>query len=309
MMHRPLRREFYTVALSALLLLPIAAATAASAAGKATVDLTDPVTQLEAYVRVVGDTSGKPYTAYAEGTVYAVVPGAKARPVFGVRVLGRGRFEKIDGGYQRLSREIGFYTDLKTGEILATWYNPYMEREVEVVPIQNDPVNRKFIAGQGTPIRQMIAGDNVIFYREIPLRYPNPLDRENYPLYSSGDFYEAVELFNDYANMRDLANPKLSSVPSTGSWSRIGPWLPWMEMGQHEGHLLYHARAVKPINGLNGVPAKLREHIAKTAPKFLEAPSGIEGPDETSWTVFKQRLEERGRAPRKTIPKEPARPE
>ncbi|MEZ5475259.1 MAG: DUF1838 family protein [Steroidobacteraceae bacterium] len=273
------------------------------------IDLTDPVAQLDAYVRVVGDTSGKPYSGYAEGTVYAVVPGAKARPLFGVRVLGRGRFEKIDGGYQRLSREIGFYTDLKTGAILDSWYNPYLEREVEVVPIQNDPVNRKFIAGQGTPIRQMVSGDNVIFYREIPLRYPNPLDREHYPLYSSGDFYSAVELFNDYAHLSDLSKPDLTSVPSTGSWSRIRPWLPWMEMGQHEGYLLYHARAVKPINGLDGIPKNLRDHIAQTAPKYLEAPTSLGGPDETSWTVFKQRLEARGRAPRKDAPKQAVTPE
>ncbi len=288
---------------SLVLLLAGTGATWVGSAATPRVDLSDPATQLESYVRVVGDTSGKPYVAYAEGTVYAVIPGAKARPVFGVRVVGVGRYERIAGGYQRLSREIGFYTDLETGEILERWQNPFMERTVAVVPIQNDPVNRKFVVGQGTPIRQLVQGDIVIFYREIPLRYPNPLDRATYPLYSSGDFYEAVELFNDYANMSDLANPKLTSVPSTGSWSRIGPWLPWMEMGQHQGHLLYHARAIKLINGLDDIPPKLREHIASVAPKFLSAPTSIEGPDETSWTVFKKSLAERRQsAPQQAAP-------
>ncbi len=281
-------------------LVLLCAGTAASLAANAetpSLDLSDPKTQLESYVRVVGDTSGKPYVAYAEGTVFAVIPGAKARPVFGVRVVGVGRYERIEGGYQRLSREIGFYTDLNTGEILDHWQNPFIERLVKVVPIQNDPVNRKFIAGQGTPIRQLVQGDNVIFFREIPLRYPNPLDRATYPLYSSGDYYEAVELFNDYAKMSDLANRKLTSVPSTGSWSRVGPWLPWMEMGQHQGYLLYHARGIKLINGLEDVPAKLHDHIRRVAPKFLSAPRSIEGPDETSWTVFKKSLAERRQSP------------
>jgi hypothetical protein len=38
-------------------------------------------------------------------------------------------------------REIVFYRDIKTGEILKTWHNPYTDRTVDVVPIANDPFN------------------------------------------------------------------------------------------------------------------------------------------------------------------------
>jgi hypothetical protein len=269
------------------------AAVAAGAAGR--VDLTDPAQRLETYIRAVGDTSGKPVAEYATATIFAYVPGEKPRPLFRFEVLGVGRYEKIDGGYLRLSREMGFYLDLKSGEPLRRWFNPWLQREVEVVPVQNDPVNRRFTL-QGSTFNYTEAGDDVIFHREVPLRYPNPLDRAGYPLYSSGAAYEAMEMFQNFISRRDIDNRKLTSLPARGSWTRFGPWLPWMEMGLHPGVLVYHSRSIKPANGLDGVPQDLRERIARADPKFLQAPERFVEPDQTSWTVFKEIIDARRRA-------------
>lgn len=275
------------IALLAALVLPQAEA----AAG---VDRDDPAQRLEDYVRVNGDTSGKPVAQWASGVVYAYVPGEKPRALFGLEVLGMARYERIEGGFLRLSREIGYYTDLQTGAVLERWTNPWLQREVEVVPIQNDPVNRRFLAANPS-FKVMRSGDDVMFYREVPLRYPNPLDPQNYPQYSSGEFYEAIEMFNSFARRADLDNPRLTSVPSTGSWTRVGPWLPWMEMGGRPGYLLYHSRSLKPVEGLAGIPAALRERVARDAPLYLEAPAAFSAPDETSWTFFKKRVDARRR--------------
>jgi hypothetical protein len=253
-------------------------------------DLSDPAQQLEAYVRANGDTSGRASATWATGTVYGYVPGEKPRPLFGLEVFGMGRYQRIDGGYLRLSREVGYYTDLKTGAVLTRWFNPWLQRDVEVVPIQNDPVNRRFTL-QNISFRINAFGDEVAMYREVPLRYPNPLDRANYPLYSSGDFYEAMEMFNTFVRRSDLANSELTSVPSTGSWTRLGPWLPWMEMGAHQGYLVYHSRSFKPAEGLAGIPAWLIEHVRNNHPKYLEAPTEFTSPDETSWTFFKKKVD------------------
>jgi hypothetical protein len=220
------------------------------------------------------------------------VPGEKPRAVFGLEVVGMSRFEKIDGGYLRLHREIGYYTDLKTGEVIRRWFNPWLQREVEVLPIQNDPVNRRYTA-QNSNYSFDVSGDDIVFYREVPLRYPNPLDRATYPLNSSGEYYEAMEMFTTFIRRTQLENPKLTSVPSTGTWTRFGPWLPWMEMGAHQGYLIYHSRSFKPANGLDGIPQKLRDYIAKDNPKFLSAPEKFTEPDETSWTFFKKAFDER----------------
>lgn len=276
------------VAAVALCLAPLASAATPP-------DLSDPVQQLEVYVRANGDTSGRASATWATGTVYAYVPGEKPRTLFGLEVLGMARYQRIEGGFLRLSREVGYYTDLGTGAVLDRWTNPWLQRDVDVVPIQNDPVNRRFTVAN-ISFRINESGDDVAMYREVPLRYPNPLDPANYPLYSSGEFYEAMEMFNTFARRRDLANPRLSSVASTGSWTRIGPWLPWMEMGARPGYLVYHSRAFKPAQGLDGIPDSLLAEVRARHPRFLDAPATFSAPDETSWTFFKKRVDAQRKA-------------
>ena len=88
-------------------------------------DLSDPEELLDAYVRTVGDTSGKPVLLYASVVVIGMYPGEKGQKLFGLEVLGASRFLPTDEGYQRLHREVGLYTDLQTGEVMGTWDNPW----------------------------------------------------------------------------------------------------------------------------------------------------------------------------------------
>lgn len=265
------------------------------------VNLDDPAQLIEAYVRANGDTAGGERVTYATSVVYAFVPGEKARPLFSLEIVGVSRFERIDGGYARLHREVAYYTDLKTGAVLERWRNPYVARDVQVMPIRNDPVNRRFVVDPKTGasgIRYMADRDWVILYRDVPLRYPNVLTRAEYPLYSHGDFYEAMELFNTMVKRSDLENTRLTSVPSAGSWTRIGPWLPWMEMGNSQGWLVYHGRSVK-LDSVDALPARLRAYVAEHDPTYLHAPEKYEENSETSWTMFKREIDARRDGPAK----------
>jgi hypothetical protein len=272
-------------------LFGLVAATHAGQPAGGTLDLADPRERLEAYIRAHGDTAGGETFWYAQGTVFGHVPGERPRPLFGLEVVGVSRFEPIEGGWLRLHREVGYYTDLATGQILERWHNPFTDRTVDVLHIQNDPVNRRFTV-ENTNIGVMEAGDEVIFYREVPLRYPNPLPRAEFPRYSSGDFYEALEMFNTFARRSDLEDRSRTAVPSVGSWARQGPWLPWMEMGRYDGHLIYHSRSVSRGGDPEVIPARLREHMKQHHPKYLSAPEQFTSPDETSWTFFRKHIEE-----------------
>jgi len=259
-------------------------------------DLEDPRQRLEGYVKAVGDTSGDEVVTYGKSTVYAFMPGEKARALFAIEIVGVSRYEKIEGGYHRLHREVGYYTDLESGQVIERWYNPYTEREVDVIHIQNDPVNRRFTLdadGALPGIRYTQNGDEIVFYREIPLRYPNALPRAEYPRHSHGDWYEAMELFNTFVRYSELADPATTSTHAPGSWSRVGPWLPWMEMGNAAGWLVYHGRSFKPENGLAGVPAPVRAYLEQHHPRYAHAPERWQDESETSWTYFKKVLDGR----------------
>lgn len=267
-----------------------------AAAEDTSLDLGDPAKLLDAYIRTVGDTSGKASFTYASVVVMGMVPGEQGRKLFGLEVLGASRFLAVEGGYQRLHREVGLYTDLETGEVLGQWQNPWTEQSVDVIHIQNDPVNFPFTVAQQSGPRKIIyddLGDMIAFHREILLRYPSPLPASQYPRHSADDWYEAAELFNSFVSKSDLADLDRTSLPEFGTWSRSGPWLPWMEMGNRPGNLLYHGRSTKLMGGIADLRPALRAYIEKHMPKYLSAPDAFEEPNETSWTYFKKVIDAR----------------
>ena len=262
-------------------------------------DLNDPEQLLDAYIRTVGDTSGKEVLLYASVVVIGMHPGEKGQKLFGLEVLGASRFLPIEDGYQRLHREVGLYTDLQTGEVLASWDNPWSDESVEVIHIQNDPVNSPFtVETQRGPYRVKFddLGHTIGFHRQIPLRYPNPLPMSQYPKHTANDWYEAAELFNSFVTKADLADRSMTSLPEVGTWSRTRPWLPWMEMADRPGYLLYHGRSVKLMNGLDDLRPELRAHIETHYPTYTGAPDTFESPNDTSWTYFKKVLDARAEA-------------
>ena len=101
------------------------------------------------------------------------------------------------------------------------------------------------------------------FTGDFWLDYPNPLPPDDYPEFSSGTQYQGGELFLTFARTDNLLDPTLTEVKSkerlllkicfpqvgyVGSWARIGPYLPWMEMASSEGGLVYSAPFLKLSN-------------------------------------------------------------
>ena len=103
----------------------------------------DPVWNREMFARLEGDTApGKFIFGQASGIVHGVRDGEAVKPLFGFEVFSTHRvLRQPDDSYQRLCRELVFYRDLKTGQLLDQWDNPYSGERVRVVDIANDPFN------------------------------------------------------------------------------------------------------------------------------------------------------------------------
>jgi hypothetical protein len=86
---------------------------------------------------------------------------------------------------------------------------------------------------------------------------------------------------------RAALDPAVTNVPSTGSWTRLGPYLPWMMMGEAPGHLFYRSTTRK-ISGPSSLPKSLVAYTEKTYPQFLEFPNDFSVPIESSWEVYKR---------------------
>lgn len=253
-------------------------------------DLNDPKQNMRAMLKARASIDGEDSVTWFIGTVHAWQPGGKHTPLFEFEGYNVARAVEVDGGYDLLTREAVFYQDLRTHQILDRWTNPLNDREVEVMHIWNDPVNQPLrLDGPRGPWHVPVTGigDDLYFNMDIFLAYPSPLPRATYPLNSQDDLYQAVELFQFFCKRSDIDEDAVS-VPTQTSWTRIAPWLPFMEMGDAAGQLVYHGRGSKLAGGFAELPEHIRSAVEAHDPTYATAPREFTQPNATSWTVFKK---------------------
>lgn len=273
----------------------------------------DPFWNRDAMARIQGDLDfGKQKFGWYRGKVIGVRAGEKNRDLCGFEGFSFARLKDAGNGiYEKLLCEVGFYTDLKTGEVLEEWHNPYLDELVKVVHIANDPFNYRISAYYPKPpsygglnqadmpdIPMILpwteVGDNkVLLQNNIHLYYKNALQPDKWPRESSGEMNRVSELFTYVIDRDDLANPAVTGLQFSGSWTRITPWLPWMLMGQAEGHVHYDC-IMGCYDNMDMLSPKIRAYAEKHYPTFFEAPTEWEEP---SWSSLEHYAHEQTPAP------------
>ncbi|NND37855.1 MAG: DUF1838 family protein [Gammaproteobacteria bacterium] len=263
-------------------------------------DLDDPETNFNAMLKLRADTSGKDCLFAFPGETWAMVPQEKNYRCFKTFGIGATRIEEVDEGWRIYSREVLYYLDPDSGEILETWKNPFLGgREVEVMHIANDPVNGVFKRQGGHPVLTppfpyVSYGDDVVFQWNFYIFKPAELKRAEYPLYSSGDIDQHAELWGIKGRKSEILDPSITSASCVMSWSRVAAWLPFMEMGSRPGTITFHSHSMKLMNGADDLPRYIRDYTEKHYPKYLEAPKEWQGPVMTSAAgEFKKKLDAR----------------
>lgn len=265
-------------------------ATSSAAPARVPIAFDDNVWCRELLARIEGDTApGKFVNGHVTGVVHGVRDGEAVRPLFGFEVFSALRvLKQPDGSYQRLCRELVFYSDPATGDLLDEWDNPYTGERVRVVDVANDPFNYVIseyfpqppsyggLNAAKRPPRPLslkwglMNGNTVAVDRDIHLFYKNALEPAKWPRESAGPMNRVSELFRIFMRLEDVENPALTHLPHTGVWSRITPWLPWMLMGPAPGHIYYMGRysSIKPEEA----PPKVLARVKERYPSYLVAP-------------------------------------
>ncbi|MFL2769482.1 MAG: DUF1838 family protein [Rhodospirillaceae bacterium] len=268
-----------------------------------TYDLTTAYGNVEAYAKVSSNLDMKStHYGWLDGYVMGVAPGGPIKTFCGFRGLGTTRLLPLEGehGYRRVLREVVFYTDLETGEVLEEMENPFTGEKVRVVPVANDPFNRIIRESElsrpsfgGLNTNEKIEpkpfilnwqayGDRLMMERHINLYYPNALDPKKWIRESAGPMNQVTETYVYNMSLADLQDPSLTTVDTTTVWGRHTPWLPWMLMGQAPGHCLYSVMAAS-IHSLEEAPdQRIIDYIAKHYSRFLDAPTEWEEPSLSS---------------------------
>lgn len=242
------------------------------------------------WVKVRGSLDGSSTFLTWTGSIYAFVPGEKKKHLFKIVGMSASRcIATQENSWDFTSRELTYYLDPSTGEILHKWENPWRSETLPVVHVANNPVQGHF---KGR-FPALVDGDITTFVFDLFPTYPNTLAEDaRFTEYSPNPIYQAAELFKLTVPTEELLNPETIAVSKMNiCWDRIGPWLPWMKLGNRDGHLIYSATGSK-VNGFTDLPQLLTDEINTRVPLYKDAPkSFLDQEDMTSWLYFKHHFD------------------
>ncbi len=275
------------------------------------IDFTNPVWNRDTWARIQGDLNPENQKiGDVRGVIIGVKPGEKSKELCGFEAFLATRLvPQEDGTIRRLNKEVIFYTNPRTGEIIEEWTNPWTGEVVNVVQVANDPFNYT-ISEWLILAPEDFGGDKKVEPRKIPmifpwhqmspthlslstdmhLYYPNAMNPEKWVRESSGPMVQVSEMMRYCVPIAEIENPELTSVSFTGTWNRITPWMPWMLMGQEPGHTLY-------VGSMTGGPdhsvisPQALAYAEKNYPQFLNAPTEDYGPSHSSLEIYAQTQE------------------
>lgn len=271
--------------------------------GARTLDYADPADNLYAFGKLWGGFD-EPVIGAFHGLMYARIGNQRMVPVFGYTGTGTLLCKFDDEGYLWIkSRETGYFTDLETGDILETWYNPFTEKTVEVYHFYNDVLigkigseMPKFLMGgagdlptlmnEGTVFPDengnypfvlpwQFYGDDMMLSWDYTHEYTNPVTPEGWPRSSTGPRISPSEHFTFNFSRREMEDRDIPSSRFTAGFSRISQFWPFMEMGGTPfatGSLFGRMFSHKGLKSYGDIPPKVLAYIEKHTPESLTLP-------------------------------------
>lgn len=225
---------------------------------------------------------------YIEGCVTLFSHTQRAKKLFGLRGYNVRRRINIDkNSFFSASREVIFYTDSHSQAILDRWENPITTEISAVAPVQNDRVNRRYERKTDGIYDVTLDGSKTIAKVEPAISLDDRwlFQCDIFPFYelTDGIKYSAAELFNFHVSEKACIPYDPYNLTVVADWTRVGPFLPWMNDMSGYDFLIYHCFSER--RSLAAIPADIRARVTNRYPEFLHAPETVEimKDSQTSW--------------------------
>ncbi len=242
-------------------------------------DFDRPEDRFLAYIKMRGSLTEELVISYISGSYFGVV-GSEVTPLWDVVGATFTRFRKrADGSFAVASGEIAHFLDPQTGEAPGAFVIPYTGKTVRDSR-SNLPPNQIILRPTlhlevprlppGTvlehDIRQPEVRGNDVWFTEVTrTAMPSPQKREP---------FRYSEMVTMHARLSDLEQPGQARVPCEASFTNVVAWRPWMEMGDHPGHLMAigSGRFGVPMDLL---PARWTKATREKWPHILDDPAAL----------------------------------
>jgi len=290
----------------------------AQAAGVSTpLDFSTARDNVYGFVKAYASLSETPVFGAFEGVQYAIVGKERARPLF--RFVGFGNLQgrmNADGTANIRSKEVAYFLDLQTGEVIDSWENPWTGERVKVLPFYNahsskhvsldmptylmgtkkeatlmNEADAKAAAGGKPPfvIPWRRIGDQYMFEWDYAHEYTNPVTPEGWPKASTGTRINPSEHFVFYVPVAALEDRSVVNPPLYSGFTRQGPWWPWMMMGQSgvDGVLMGRMHSHRITGGLDEINPAVLKRVRRDRPDMLEPMTSWEtAQTKDTWTYY-----------------------
>lgn len=234
-----------------------------------------------AFLKLSGSLGNETVRMWFTGKAYAYFPGEPVVPLYNLDGFYLSEYEALDDGSHKATRyEVTIKRDLETGELLETWNNPFTNRTDTVVNNVGGPQYKIYNDwGFGRPdtvrtadnpliLEWNIVGDQVWCTWDLFIRFKNPLQPNQFPLESSGEMLNLVNLSNYKGSLSDIEDPDVLNTSGELIWNAVSGWQPWMRMGQKPGTIIYKAIGVK-VDSFKDIPTQIYDAAEKAFPGHL----------------------------------------
>jgi hypothetical protein len=180
---------------------------------------------------------------FVNGRYYGVVED-EITPLYGVAGATFSRYRaNASGGYDGISYELAFFTDLKTGLALDAFQNPYTGQTVKVPVTFLDPSPVRIAENCDVLFPKAPAGAQVsdrVVSAKTALQdvWLSEETRAAMTVIPGSKPFRYSEILSLHARAADLLRRDVKQVGSETSYTSVVTWRPWLNMAGHPGHLM-----------------------------------------------------------------------
>lgn len=218
-----------------------------------------PAEQMRLLLRLMASTASAGVPWFYTGRIYAVRPGAAPQHLYNFE--GSEMYwitPQATDTWSMAVSTLSFFRDRESGEYLDRFANPLTGKTVEVTAnvLRSKPGESAVYAPQSMTLLGETQPVTMEIHRSADLVW---LTTSRANTHAPQPSMEVNTLFADAAAVDDRHR---ASVPATFSSVSLSHWSRWLEMGDLDGHLLWHA-AGRKLRSLEELPADYRARADK----------------------------------------------
>lgn len=249
----------------------------ASAAAADSSRFDDPAYNIEAWVRVDGDTSGRLIYRKSRMVAHGVPRGSFSEPLFGMIGVTKKAYRKLEGGgYESRWEGCGLYADPETWELIDSFENPYTGETIALNPMCTLISGARITAEGGFSMIAPFAMESSIFERPYVLDWHVVGDtafmqRKAHTQWqepSSGKVKYEMTIDSAAVPVAQLDDPSLTSIDVPLAHTLVTEWMTMLKMGDIPGSMLWRADMTKHFDA-SEIPEHIRTAMAAIRPDFF----------------------------------------